>query len=220
MVEGLPECVIAVTKESCRYHKSKVSMRVGGDHRAAPNALWAGLRGGARYAGPCSADRPGSEEREPASQHGRCAARGYAMLKTARLVPLLLTAWVASAAAADCLQQIDNITVEFDLPAAENMAGTQTGSAYYVPPPPNQTITVPPPPTTTPPGRPGAPRGPVAGGSPGTAPVVSSHDRLTAAQRTKLVAILRQARSAEALGNEPKCFELLREAQAVTKGNG
>jgi len=55
-------------------------------------------------------------------------------------------------------------------------------------------------------------------GSLGTAPVLA-HDRLNAAQRAKLVGILRQARSVEAFGNEPKCFELLREAQAITKGN-
>jgi hypothetical protein len=142
------------------------------------------------------------------------------MLKAARLVPLLLTAWVAPAIAADCLQQIDNITVEFDLPAAQSMSGGQSGDAYYVAPPSDQPITVPPPPTTTPPGRPGAPHA-VGGGSGGlgTAPL-PAHDRLTAAQRAKLVSILHQARSVEAFGNEPKCFDLLREAQAITKEAG
>jgi hypothetical protein len=140
------------------------------------------------------------------------------MLRTARLVPLLLTAWVAPAVAADCLQQIDNITVEFDLPAAQSMA-EKPGDAYYIPPPPDQAIGVPPATTMTPPGRPGAPRGAVGGGSLGTAPVLA-HDRLNAAQREKLSSILRQARGVEALGNEPKCFELLREAQAITKENG
>jgi hypothetical protein len=139
------------------------------------------------------------------------------MLKTARLVPLLLTAWVAPAIADDCLQQIDNITVEFDLPAAQSMSGGQSGDAYYVAPPSDQPIAVPPPPTMTPPGRPGAPH--VVGGSMGTAPVLA-HDRLNAAQRAKLVSILHQARSVEAFGNEPKCFELLREAQAITKEAG
>ncbi len=139
------------------------------------------------------------------------------MLKTARLLPLLLTAWIAPAAAADCLQQIDNITVEFDLPAAQSMSGAP-GDAYYVPPPPDHPIAVPPAPTMTPPGRPGAPHSAMGSGSLGTAPVLA-HDRLNAAQRAKLVGILRQARSVEAFGNEPKCFELLREAQAITKGN-
>jgi hypothetical protein len=140
------------------------------------------------------------------------------MLRTARFVPLVLTAWVVPAAAADCLQQIDSITVEFDLPASQSMA-EKPGDAYYVPPPPNPIDAPPPPPTMAPPGRPGALRGAIGGGSLGTAPVLA-HDRLNAAQREKLVSILRQARGVEALGNEPKCFELLREAQVITKDNG
>jgi hypothetical protein len=135
------------------------------------------------------------------------------------LVPILLTASVAPAAAADCLQQIDNITVEFDLPAAESVAEARTGSVYYVPPPPPATHDVPPPPTMTPPGRPGALHSVTEGGSKGTAPL-PAHDRLSAGQRARLQAILQQARGAEALGNEPKCFELLHDAQAITKGNG
>jgi hypothetical protein len=140
------------------------------------------------------------------------------MLRTARFAPLLLTAWVAPAVAADCLQQIDNITVEFDLPAAQSMAG-KSDDAYYVPPPPDSSIKLPPPPTMVPPGRPGAPHAAIGGGSLGSAPVLA-HDRLNAAQREKLISILRQARGVEALGNEPKCFELLREAQVITKENG
>jgi hypothetical protein len=140
------------------------------------------------------------------------------MLRTAKFVPLLLMAWVAPAVAADCLQQIDNITVEFDLPAAEGMA-EKSGDAYYVPPPPGGPIAVPPPPTMAPPGRPGAPHAEMGSGNLGSAPVLA-HDRLNAAQRKKLVSLLRQARGVEALGNEPKCFELLREAQVITKGNG
>src|SRR5947199_9909302 len=97
--------------------------------------------------------------REGNRPHCTAAApsEGYAMLNTARLVPLLLTAWVAPAIAADCLQQIDNITVEFDLPAAQSMSGGQVGDAYYVAPPSDQPFNVPPPATMTPPGRPGAP---------------------------------------------------------------
>ncbi len=141
------------------------------------------------------------------------------MLKTARLAPILLAAWVMPVAAADCLQQIDNITVEFDLPAAESMAGKQTGSAYYVPPPPAPgPPSLPPPPTATPPGRPGAPH--AVGGGNIAAPPLLPHERLKAPQRAKLQSILQQARSVEALGNEPRCFELLREAQTITKENG
>jgi hypothetical protein len=144
---------------------------------------------------------------------------GHAMWKTASVLPILLTAWIAPAVAADCLQQIDSLTVEFDLPAAQSIAGSQVGSAYYVPPPPADNHTVPPPPTTTPPGRPGALRGSAAGGSMGAAPLLP-HERLSAAQRAKLQAILQKARGVEALGKEPQCFELLREAQAITKENG
>jgi hypothetical protein len=140
------------------------------------------------------------------------------MLKAVRLVPLLLTAWAVPAVAASCLQEVDNITVEFDLPAAQSMAGGKPGDAYYIPPAPDHPITIPPAPTTTPPGRPGALHG-VGGGSPESAPVLP-HDRLNAAQRAKLVSILRQARSVEAFGDEPKCFDLLREAQVITKENG
>lgn len=148
------------------------------------------------------------------------------MFQTARFLPIVLIAWVDPATAADCLQQIDSITVAFDLPAAQSMAGSQTGSAYYIPPPPTDTHPgVPPPPTETPPGRPGAPRG-VIGGAPmrGSAPMgaapLLAHERLSTAERAKVQSILQQARRVEALGNEPQCFELLHQAQAITKGNG
>jgi hypothetical protein len=140
------------------------------------------------------------------------------MLKTARLAPILLVAWAAPAGAADCLQEIDNLTVEFDLPAAESMAGTQTGSAYYIPPPPAASHPgLPPPPTTTPPGRPGALH---SGGGSIAAPPLLPREMLKGPQRTKVQSILQQARSVEALGKEPQCFELLRQAQSITKGNG
>jgi hypothetical protein len=140
------------------------------------------------------------------------------MLKTASFVPILLTAWITPTVAADCLQQIDSITVEFDLPAAQSIVGTQSGSAYYVPPPPTDDHAPPPPQTMTPPGRPGAPRGGL-GGTTEAAPLLP-HERLSTAQRTKLQAILQQARSVEALGKEPECFELLGQAQAITKQKG
>jgi hypothetical protein len=50
MVEGLPECVIATTKESRRYHKSKVSMHPSSEQHAVNKKLQTGLRAGARYA--------------------------------------------------------------------------------------------------------------------------------------------------------------------------
>jgi hypothetical protein len=141
------------------------------------------------------------------------------MLKIAPLAPVVLTLWVLPALAAPpgCLQQIDNMTVEFDLPAAQSVAATETSSAYYIPPPPaDDHVTVPPPPTMTPPGRPGAPH--VMPGS-GTiaAPALAPHDRLSNAQRTQLQSLLRQARSVEALGNEQQCFEVLSQAQELAK---
>lgn len=140
------------------------------------------------------------------------------MLKIAHLAPVVLALWVAPALAAPpgCLQQIDNMTVEFDLPAAESVAASETSSAYYIPPPPNQPITVPPPPTTTPPGRPGAPHVMPGSGTTG-APPLSPHDRLSNAQRAKLQSLLRQARGLEALGNEQQCFEVLGQAQELAK---
>jgi hypothetical protein len=141
------------------------------------------------------------------------------MLKTARLAPIVLSLWTVPALASGCLQQIDDITVEFDLPAAQSIAGTQTGGAYYVPPPPaDNHLNLPPPPTATPPGRPGAPHGTIESGNLGMAPLLA-HDRLSPAQRAKLQSILRQARSVEALGNETQCFELLRQAETITKGS-
>jgi hypothetical protein len=139
-------------------------------------------------------------------------------MKIAHLVPVVLTLSVAPALAAPpgCLQQIDNLTVEFDVPAAENVAATQTGSAYYVPPPPpDDPVNVPPPPTATPAGRPGAPHDMTVGKIP--AMPLSGHDRLSTAQRAKLQSLLKQARGVEALGNEQQCFEVLREAQELTK---
>jgi hypothetical protein len=140
------------------------------------------------------------------------------MLKIAHLAPVMLALLVAPALAAPpgCLQQIDNMTVEFDLPAAESVAATESSSAYYIPPPPSNQITVPPPPTMTPPGRPGAPHVTPGSGTTG-APPLSPHDRLSKAQRGKLQSLLRQARGLEALGNEQQCFEVLGQAREVTK---
>ncbi len=139
------------------------------------------------------------------------------MLKIAPLTAMIVTVALGPALAAPpgCLQEIDNLTVEFDVPAAQSISATQTGSAYYVPPPPAGEITVPPPPTTTPPGRPGAPHG-MAGGSMGQ-PMLAAHDRLNAAQHAKLQALLQQARGVEALGNEQRCFDVLGEARELTK---
>src|SRR5712692_1818035 len=70
MVVDLPRCVIAATKESCRFHKCKVSlsMAAAGDMSSALQ-WWAGLTDGDGYAdivGPTgTADPCGPEVRVP-----------------------------------------------------------------------------------------------------------------------------------------------------------
>jgi hypothetical protein len=108
------------------------------------------------------------------------------------------------------------MTVEFDLPAAESVAATESSSAYYIPPPPKSEITVPPPPTMTPAGRPGAPHV-TSRSDTMSAPPLSPHNRLSNAQSAKLQSLLRQARGLEALGNEQQCFEVLAQAQELAK---
>jgi hypothetical protein len=139
------------------------------------------------------------------------------MLRTVAFAPfLLLTLVAAPAGAVDCLQEVDSISVEFDLPTTQAMTGTQTGNAYYIPPPPPDAPRALPPETMTPPGRPGAPRATGGGSLQGAAPL-PGHDRISASQRKELQSLLQQARSVEALGNETQCFDLLHQAQAITK---
>src|SRR6476469_6921479 len=99
------------------------------------------------------------------------------MLKIAPLATVVLTIALGPALAAPpgCLQEVDNLTVEFDVPAAQSIAATQAGSAYYIPPPPVGEVSVPPPPTTTPPGRPGAPHGMADGST--APPLLAAHGR-------------------------------------------
>jgi hypothetical protein len=138
------------------------------------------------------------------------------MLKPAlSLTILLLAGSVAPAVASDCLEQVDSLTVQYDLPASDAMAGIQTGRAA-----------APPDSGTTlgglrhfPAGRPGAP---TAGEEAPVQPAMGlpSRNRLTPAQRKELQATLHDARAAEALGNEAQCLDLLTKAQAIPGKKG
>lgn len=120
------------------------------------------------------------------------------------LAILLLLGYAAPAHAADCLQQIDGLTVEYDLPASESMAGTQT-TAHGAPATQS---------TKTP--RAAAPLAPTArGGGGADFPKLPPRRRLGADQRQRLEAKLHEARATEALGNEEQCVVLLKEAQAI-----
>ncbi len=152
------------------------------------------------------------------------------MKKTATSLALLLFLGAAPARAADCLQQIDNIAVEYDLPASESMAGTKYDLINPAPPP-DQPPTAPPPSgfTQTPAGRPGmhgggAPAGGPLGGNLGGAtadfPKMPPRHNLGEQQRRNVMAKLQEARAVEATGNETQCFERLKEAQALLGKTG
>lgn len=143
------------------------------------------------------------------------------MLKTASsLAALLLAGSTASAFAADCLQQVDGLTVLYDLPASTAMAGTQTATNASPPAAASDDMTsggI----QAMPGRRRGAPAGAIAGDQPlGQAPALPSDNKLTAKQRTQLQATLYDARVADALGDEAKCIDLLHQAQGVIGAHG
>jgi hypothetical protein len=137
-----------------------------------------------------------------------------AMLKPVLSLTILLLAGAAVPARADdCLQQVDSLTVQYDLPASEAMAGTQAGRTAAVPREPDSAATL----SGLrhfPAGRPGAP---TAGEElpPQPPMTLPNPGRLTAAQRKDMQSTLHEARVAEALGNEAQCLDLLKKAQAV-----
>ena len=139
------------------------------------------------------------------------------MLKPAMSLTILLLAGSAAPAVADdCLEQIDSLTVQYDLPASEAMAGIQTGRAAAPQPDSAGTLSGL---RRFPAGRPGAPTaGEEAPLQPAQA--LPSRDRLTAAQRKELQSTLHDARAAEALGNEAQCLDLLKKAQAIPGKKG
>src|SRR5690242_1488772 len=135
------------------------------------------------------------------------------MTKTASSLAILLMLGASSpATAAECLTQIDSITVQYDLPASEAFAGTQTG-AQSKPPQVDSSAELAGL-RHAPAGRPGAPTG--AGGEVlRPAQALPTNAQLNAAQRKEVQGLLHEARSADALGNEIKCLEFLQKAQGV-----
>ena len=153
------------------------------------------------------------------------------MPKIATSLALLLLLGATPARASDCLQQIDNIQVEYDLPASQAMAGTK--SDLTNPAPPSSTPPEAPPTgafTQTPAGRPGmhgggAPTGGPLGGSATSSalsefPGLPPRHVLPELRKQQVMAKLQEARAVEALGNEPQCYERLKEVQALLGKSG
>jgi hypothetical protein len=137
------------------------------------------------------------------------------MLKTASSLALLLALAAPPASAAECLAQIDNLYVEYDLPASAALAGSQT-SPYGKSGPTHPAGGF----AAAPPGRPALHSLARPGGSLGGLPALPQRNALTDDQKEKLAAKLHEARATEALGNEDKCFDLLHEAQAIAGKSG
>jgi hypothetical protein len=138
------------------------------------------------------------------------------MLKTASSLALLLAIAAPPAFAADCLAQIDNLYVEYDLPASPGLAGSQTTPYGKSSEPTHPAGAF----AASPPGRPALHSLPRAGGSLGGLPTLPQRNALTADQKEKLAAKLHEARAIEALGNEDKCMDLLHQAQAIAGKSG
>jgi hypothetical protein len=143
------------------------------------------------------------------------------MLKTVSSMAIVLLAGSAMPAfAADCLQQVDGLTVQYDLPAAEGMAGTQTGSYPSQPPlagPEGGAIARGG--RVTPAGRPGMStltEGEVLRPAQG----LPINNELNKEQRARMQALLHDARAADAVADEAKCQDLLHQAQGVVAKKG
>jgi hypothetical protein len=133
----------------------------------------------------------------------------------------LLVATIGSASASDfppeCLRQIDDLIVEYDLPASAAFAGTQTGTSQGgLPGVPNQgglpAADLP----HTPAGRPGAALLEHAGAQPTLPP----EHQLPPAKRAAVLAALHDARAADAVNDNAKCFDAVRRAQALIGKKG
>jgi hypothetical protein len=146
------------------------------------------------------------------------------MVKSASALAIaLLAAMGGSARAADCLEQIDNLMVQYDLPASEAFAGTQTATnqpqAPNVPKSgglPESAL------SHTPAGRAGAALLTNEGAGPAHQPNVElpSNNQLKPAQRQQIQAALHDARAAEAVNNEAQCLDALHKAQALIGKKG
>jgi hypothetical protein len=130
------------------------------------------------------------------------------------LASLLLCGLPISAGAEECLSMVDSFMVERDLPAAPGMTGGQGAMPHVAAESAGE--------RAAPAGR--REYGQLAGGGnraraadpiPTLAP--ATRDRLTAERRKQLLDLLHQARAADAMSQEAKCLELLRQAQDIAK---
>jgi hypothetical protein len=135
----------------------------------------------------------------------------------------LLAATIGPASATgfppECLRQIDDLIVEYDLPASAAFAGTQTGTSHGgLPDIPKQgglpAADLP----HTPAGRPGAALLEHEGAQP--QPTLPPERQLLPAKRAEVQAALHDARAADAVNDNAKCFDAVRRAQALIGKKG
>src|SRR5215469_2661044 len=126
---------------------------------------------------------------------------------------VLLAATIGPASASDCLQQIDDLIVEYDLPASAAFAGTQTATSQApLPGIPKQgglpAADLP----HTPAGQPGAALLEHEGAQP--QPTLPPERQLPPAKRAEVQAALHDARAADAVNDSSECLDAVRRAQA------
>jgi len=135
----------------------------------------------------------------------------------------LLVATIGSASATDfppeCLRQIDDLIVEYDLPASAAFAGTQTeGNQRPLPGIPKQgglpAADLP----HTPAGRPGAALLEHQGAE--SQSTLPPERQLPPAKRAQVQALLHDARAADAVNDNAKCFDAVHRAQALVGRKG
>jgi hypothetical protein len=125
----------------------------------------------------------------------------------------------ASGFAPDCLRQIDDLIVEYDLPASAAFAGTQTATSQApLPGIPKQgglpAADLP----HTPAGRPGAALLEHEGAQP--QPTLPPERQLPPAKRAEVQAALHDARAADAVNDDAKCLDAVHRAQALAGKKG
>jgi len=135
----------------------------------------------------------------------------------------LLAATIGPASPTDfppeCLRQIDDLIVEYDLPASAAFAGTQTATSQApLPGIPNQGGLAAADLPHTPAGRPGAALLEHEGAQP--QPTLPPERQLPPAKRAEVQAALHDARAADAVNDNAKCFDAVRRAQALVGKKG
>ena len=125
----------------------------------------------------------------------------------------------ASSFAPDCLQQVDDLIVEYDLPASAAFAGTQTeGNQRPLPGIPKQgglpAADLP----HTPAGRPGAALLEHQGAE--SQSTLPPERQLPPAKRAQVQALLHDARAADAVNDNAKCFDAVHRAEALIGKKG